>query len=689
MKRARDPSTSTSARSTTKRPKSIQACLSCRKHKTRCEVLDVASKAIRCHRCKTLDIQCSYEEMDRAVLITNTVKAQCQAHGLSMTSNDKGVNRFDEWALGLGQTVSDSTGTGASGSGTHTSPSSSGANEPSTSETSESSRPTHTLRPGPHIIWNYLSEDQFGPLDWSAPLEAMQILTKNPSKSSSSTESLPSSAGDSLDGILSPVHKAKLLQIFHDNYSPWLNFNLIRSAHNPLLDLVCCTVACRHIERYERSFIEKRLHALTQDSSAKLIFQSRRAESLEATQCLLILSLWAPVSGVSEEHRDGKLLIASAVSMAMNLRLNEAPQKVLAMQQIGKFHILKMVNILIYSSQWIAISSAERLLCIGSGREALSKRDPDYLSLFPIREEIPTDEIRGRDVRLRMLADLYDVTEKAFSIKFTSHTENDVNTWYHETEHARSEFSRIGRLILPLGVVAQTDKFYFRIVNTIAKSCRLLVLYHATVIVRIYFHTNPNIQDAIYWFRAVRPYNNNVLLTWGKESLHLAEAVLVDLLELDIHQLGTAPDHFFLMISFAASFLVGVKFMMYQGIGHMLPGSSDTLLTMCIAHLHRAAYTSDHSASLCANVISELVDLWKDKEAVTKQQKVLPVPATYDRLPGPKPGSFKAYLDSTPNTTAPLPVDPTISPSMDWSWLNDPFWNDVLNPNASYMHRPH
>ncbi|EEB90679.1 hypothetical protein MPER_11080 [Moniliophthora perniciosa FA553] len=516
--------------------------------------------------------------MDRAVLITNTVKAQCQAHGLAMTSADQGVNRFDEWALGLGQTGSGSTGIGTSGSGTHVSPSSSGGvNEPSTPESSEShgSTKVYASRPGPHIIWNYLSEDQFGPLDWSAPLEAMQLLTKSPNKPSSSTESLPSSAGDSLDGILSPVHKAKLLQIFHDNYSPWLNFDLIRSTHSPLLDL------------------------------------------------------------------------------------------------------------------WIAISSAERLLCIGSGREALSKRDSDYLSLFPIREEIATDEIRGRDVRLRMLADLYDVTEKAFSIKFTSHTENDVNTWYHETEHARSEFSRIGRYILPLGVVAQTDKFYFRIINTITKSCRLLVLYHATVIVRIYFHANPDIQDAIYWFRAVRPYNNNVLLNWGKECLQLAEAILVDLLELDVHLLGTAPDHFFLMVSFAASFLVGVKFMMYQGIGHMLPGSSDTLLAMCIAHLRRAAYTSDHSATLCANVIREFVDLWEDKEAVTKQQKVLPVPPTYDRLPGPKPGSFQAYLDSTPNPTSSLPVDHTIPSGVDWSWLNDPFWNDVLLPNAPYMHQPH
>lgn len=71
-----------------------------------------------------------------------------------------------------------------------------------------------------------------------------------------------------------------------------------------------------------------RLQALTADSVAKMIFQSRRSETLESIQCLLILSLWAPVCGTEEDFRDGRLLIASAVSMAHNTRLNEACQLV-------------------------------------------------------------------------------------------------------------------------------------------------------------------------------------------------------------------------------------------------------------------------------------------------------------------------------------------------------------------------
>jgi hypothetical protein len=52
-----DPSTT---RPPAKRPKTSQACTSCRKHKTRCELLDSALRS-RCHRCDVLSITCSFE----------------------------------------------------------------------------------------------------------------------------------------------------------------------------------------------------------------------------------------------------------------------------------------------------------------------------------------------------------------------------------------------------------------------------------------------------------------------------------------------------------------------------------------------------------------------------------------------------------------------------------------------------
>jgi hypothetical protein len=66
MKRAastdQTPESASSSGRNQKRPKSSQACSSCRKHKTRCELLDGPSEGpYRCHRCKVLNISCSFE----------------------------------------------------------------------------------------------------------------------------------------------------------------------------------------------------------------------------------------------------------------------------------------------------------------------------------------------------------------------------------------------------------------------------------------------------------------------------------------------------------------------------------------------------------------------------------------------------------------------------------------------------
>jgi Fungal Zn(2)-Cys(6) binuclear cluster domain len=47
-----------------KRPKSSQACSSCRRHKTRCEQIGGGSSGLqRCHRCNVLNMQCSFDDL--------------------------------------------------------------------------------------------------------------------------------------------------------------------------------------------------------------------------------------------------------------------------------------------------------------------------------------------------------------------------------------------------------------------------------------------------------------------------------------------------------------------------------------------------------------------------------------------------------------------------------------------------
>ncbi len=50
-----------------KRQKASRACATCRKTKSRCELLDVApgvNGRLHCHRCKVLDIECSFHNSD-------------------------------------------------------------------------------------------------------------------------------------------------------------------------------------------------------------------------------------------------------------------------------------------------------------------------------------------------------------------------------------------------------------------------------------------------------------------------------------------------------------------------------------------------------------------------------------------------------------------------------------------------
>lgn len=93
----------------------------------------------------------------------------------------------------------------------------------------------------------------------------------------------------------------------------------------------------RHMDVDTRSLVAERLQQLTEDRISKLLFNSKAYQSLEAIQCLLILSLWAPISGNSESSkRDGRSLIAAAVSMAMNMKLDMASGRLEAASPKGE-----------------------------------------------------------------------------------------------------------------------------------------------------------------------------------------------------------------------------------------------------------------------------------------------------------------------------------------------------------------
>lgn len=94
-------------------------------------------------------------------------------------------------------------------------------------------------------------------------------------------------------------------------------------ASSPLLELIRCNIASRHLDAVTRASVSPRLQKLTETLFlSQLMSSDSNAHSIEA---LLILSLWSPLSNAGYSvKRDGRALASSAVSAAMDLRLSEA-----------------------------------------------------------------------------------------------------------------------------------------------------------------------------------------------------------------------------------------------------------------------------------------------------------------------------------------------------------------------------
>lgn len=94
-------------------------------------------------------------------------------------------------------------------------------------------------------------------------------------------------------------------------------------------------IASRHLDVTTRSDAAPRLQKLAQEVISQRMFNS--VPSTESIESFLIMSLWVPIGGadVSNEDRDARMLVGTAVNAAMNLRLNEASSRVNKLRDEG------------------------------------------------------------------------------------------------------------------------------------------------------------------------------------------------------------------------------------------------------------------------------------------------------------------------------------------------------------------
>ncbi|KAJ6590937.1 hypothetical protein DFH09DRAFT_1025917 [Mycena vulgaris] len=621
-----------------KRTKASQACASCRRQKSRCEILDVRPQAgtpitIRCHRCKVLGVECSFETSDLIHFLPKTTTHTSPASAVSAeaASSPEIYGGLDTLATVAASSRPNAT-TGRYGM------------------MPEDLVPTATTP-----IWGSVSR-----VDWTAtPMLAIQVLVRSPRTDAGL--GLPNVA--SLEDILDLPEITSLLEIFETRYAPWLCAqpgSLLCT--NSLLDIVRCTIASRHLGPGVRSGVAPRLQKLTEDVFLREIFNPQ--PSLDSIKALLILSVWAPICGTGAEVRDGRLLIASAVSMAMNLHLQNESKRAIGLRA-GKEGLTADKQAEIDESTrrwrlWMSLSISESMLCVGTGRgpvSRISQLDNDMASLATL-PDFTLSAIR--DIRLGLSAKLFQMTETALKTRLKS--ANDLSVFFHTLNSSNYAIEGLGRLLNPLpGEIHCYKTFYSQMLILQYQACRLLMMHHGLREIRTVHERETPLTP---WWQ-VRTEGTCASLFWGRTALICAEAVLTAFLaSSDLTLLSTAPDNVYVMVGFAATWIFVSNFSIHQLSGSRMGGASERLQAMTIDRLSQLAHAPDHSAARCGYVLAALLSAWERRiprtEGPNACQCVMDMPVEW-------PTSAPAYEPAHRNSA---------------NYLNPPDYEDLPNANS-------
>ncbi|KDQ29675.1 hypothetical protein PLEOSDRAFT_1103686 [Pleurotus ostreatus PC15] len=581
-KRAQDAeSPNTPDMNPVKRPKASRACATCRKTKSRCELLDVApgpNGRLQCHRCKVLDIECSFHNSDIIIVAR---------HNEASTSGHTGPNT-------QGQQQPTPSSPSTEQFGVQKDFTSNNEFELPEEGADVSDAETYVLGP-----WRVLgiADDAY----WTRePILAVRgILPPLPTRE---PNGLINHQDESLTSILSHGRIRYLIDIFETRYRPWMSLPPA-NVNDTALDLVRCTIAARHLDSTTRSKVAPRLQALVESSLLQPGYP--HTNTIEFMEALLILALWTPICGSGYAiERDSRLLASSAMQIAISLGLNQYDNIQVLQQRKPDTPNDPDPEVVRKTRLWCAASNIEHMLLVGAGRDPQSRRTPEerradftasYLTLDP------------RDIRLGLSRRLFDLADIGSSVCWgPSRTEQEHAT--KEINDLIASFNWLYRLITPLPVVFQLDAFYFSMLE---------VSYHVYKMKTLYRN--------LYGLKSVfdRPYKEWLRLelnglpiaaVWGREMVALSEAAIVSLLSrLDVASLSTAPDPYFLLITYAGLTLLITKIAVYHIGFPSLVGHGDALLDMTMEKLQQAALSPDHMAARCVITLREAVATWDRK----------------------------------------------------------------------------
>ncbi|KAL4252671.1 Zinc cluster transcription factor 02 [Pleurotus pulmonarius] len=651
-----------------KRQKASRACATCRKTKSRCELLDVApgvNGRIQCHRCKVLDIECSFHNSDIII-----------------------VARHNDAASTTSQAGSSTPGQQVSAQSTRSSPST----EQLGVRTSLTGNNTVELPPegqdsyvlGPWRLLGIADDAHW----MKEPILATEgILPLLPAHDINGPLIDRHCQSDTLESIL-PRHRIRyLIDIFEARYRPWMDLPSA-DVSDASLDLVRCTVASRHLESTTRLKVAPRLQRLVESTLLQPGYpHTKTPEFIEA---LLILALWSPICGSGYAiERDSRLLASSAMQIAVNLGLDQYDniQTLLPRKAQGKSdpEVIRKTRL------WCAASNIEHLLLFGTGldprsRRTLEERRTDYTASYAALDP--------RDIRLGLSRRLFDLTDIGSSVYWgDSLTEQEDAS--KEVTDLLASYNWLRRLIIPLPVIFQLDAFYFSMLEVLYHAYKMKIIYRNLFEVKSLFHlSNPE------WLR-FELNGQPVGIVWGRELVTLSEATLVSLLSRpDIASLSTAPDCYFLVITYAGLSLLTTKIAVHQLGFPWHADHGDSLLVTTMERLQQAALSPDHMPARCAVALRNSIAIWEKL-----REESPPIPPTRnsnlkDAGRDKANNSSEAQTQQAPMTDSgddlddPLPTmfDPFfgtmgMAEELDPGLIFDPqFWSSFINTRMDPSH---
>ncbi|KAI0254725.1 hypothetical protein BJV78DRAFT_872379 [Lactifluus subvellereus] len=565
-----------------KRAKASQACTSCRKHKTRCELLESLSYLSRCHRCDVLSITCSFEtNAPQNSVVDNSPVTTCR-------------QRLLRTILSVPEPNPDR------------------CLEPTQSEINGS-----TLRPTVTSAWEFLKVP--GIPDWTAtPMLAMLTLSKMASESQTTIQP---TANLTFTEVLTGDQIQYLLGVFESSYAPWLSLPPDAPKADPVLDLVRCTIASRHLESSIRASVFPALRRLTEEAIMKHVFSPTPSPAI--IQAFALLALWSPFdtfSPSSSETHDSRLIAASAINMCISLRFDQAvaDEHVLnERRKLGAELSFQEAALLTAAEQkwflWMCVHNIESTVCIGTGR-GISSKTPDFTlrSLAPLNFSTLAN---ARRTRMLLSTRIFGLTEAALRLEM-SEDHRKFESFCDESAEMLYRFDGMQRVITSVHVVTDIEVFYAHMLIVYFYFCRLAFVIHILRHMRIQLPRSIAARGGnVLSSSKITRTGSGFALICGVDALASAEALLTAILSVkDNEHLATAPDSVYAMISFAAGYITTAKLLMLQSkTMRQLPGASDELLARTIKCLRQVSLSTDDNASRCARVISGFVDTWHER----------------------------------------------------------------------------